>query len=462
MSSQFNGEEEVLARLVREAGDPSVAPDPRYAERLRAGILDRLGPAQAAVNEANAVRKTDVSSNNIPLERTRNMKRIARFIVAATILLAAGILVSWIVIGGGSNNIAFAEIAKALDGIRTATYDCTMEMKNPMDGTTNTISMKSFFLAPSRERVEMSMGSTEDSSVMILDHQEMKGLVLAPKQKLATAMDLSKIRKPAGTSNPFEMVRKLVQEGGNGEDEKIESLGKKEIDGRVLVGFRSRINMASQTFWADPRTARLVRIEVEFPNAGGRGVMSNFRYDTELAPSLFSLEPPSGYTVNTMEATMPTEDDLVNVLRLIARHNDGVFPPAMGNTKEYMNAIQAISMEEAAKFVKTPEGEDLAAKLKSQYGEDKNGYMKAWAEAMVPFNQKLMQKLTKGMMFYNILTPDNDSHYAGKGVKLDTSDRPILWYKPTGAENYHVIYADLSVKQMTPDEAKKLPQANAE
>ena len=151
-----------------------------------------------------------------------------------------------------------------MDGIRTATYDCKMEMKNPMDGTTNTINMKSFFLAPSRERVEMSVGSTDDSSVMILDHQEMKGLVLAPKQKLATAMDLSKIKKPAGTSNPFEMVRKLVQEGGDGEDKKIESLGKKEIDGRMLVGFRSRSNMASQTFWADPRTTRLVRIEVEF------------------------------------------------------------------------------------------------------------------------------------------------------------------------------------------------------
>ena len=70
------------------------------------------------------------------------MKRIAEFAVAATILAALGIFVSWIAIGGGSTNIAFARVAKALDSLRTATYDCTMEMKNPMDGKTITIKIE--------------------------------------------------------------------------------------------------------------------------------------------------------------------------------------------------------------------------------------------------------------------------------------------------------------------------------
>ena len=34
MSNQSNNDEELLARLVREAGDPSVSPDPQYAETL--------------------------------------------------------------------------------------------------------------------------------------------------------------------------------------------------------------------------------------------------------------------------------------------------------------------------------------------------------------------------------------------------------------------------------------------
>ena len=102
MNDQFNGDEEALARLVREAGDPSVVPDRQYAEELRSDILDRLGPAQAAADKASSIREGDVSSNNTILERTRQMKRIAKFLVAATILLAAGVLVSWIAIDGGS------------------------------------------------------------------------------------------------------------------------------------------------------------------------------------------------------------------------------------------------------------------------------------------------------------------------------------------------------------------------
>ena len=337
----------VLARLVREAGNPSVSPDPQYAETLRATILERVGPAETVAPVTDGIRKADVIP--ITVERTRKMKRIAKFAVAATILVALGISVFWMTIGGGSTNIAFANVADALDSLRTATYDVTMEMKNPMDGKTTTTTMKAFFLAPSCERIEMSMslGSPKDkvSSIMILDHQAMKGLTLAPEQKLATTIDLSKIKKPAGPSNPFEMVRQLVREGSSSPGEKVESLGKKEIDGRVAVGFRTHSNMADQAFWADPQTARLVRVEVDFPGGSGHGVMNNFRYDMELDPSLFSLEPPAGYTVNNMEATMPVEDDLVNILRLIAEHNDGTFPAAIGmSNREFQQAIQAASM----------------------------------------------------------------------------------------------------------------------
>ena len=392
------------------------------------------------------------------------MKRIAKLAVAATILVALGLLGSWFMIGGGSTNIAFAEVAKALDNLRTATYDCTMEMKNPMDGKTNTTTMKCFFLAPSCERTEMSMsmGSAKDkgSSIIILDHQAMKGLTLAPELKLATTIDLSKIKKPAGPSNPFEMVRQLVREGSSSPGEKVESLGKKEIDGRVAIGFRTHSNMADQAFWADPQTAHLVRVEVDFPGGSGHGVMSNFRYDMELDPSLFSLEPPAGYTIQNMNVTMPVENDLVNVLRLIAEHNDGTFPAAIGMTsKEYQQAIQAASMSETQKLLKEPETAKLLKDLQAHYGKDRDGFMKAWMKAMMPFNQKLTQKYMQGMMFYNMLTSQNDSHYAGKDVKLGTPDRPIFWYKPTGAEKYRAIYADLSIKELTADDVKKLPEA---
>jgi hypothetical protein len=45
------------------------------------------------------------------------------------------------------------------------------------------------------------------------------------------------------------------------------------------------------------------------------------------------------------------------------------------------------------------------------------------------------------------LPPEADAHYAGKGVALGKADTPIFWYRPTAANTYRVIYADLSVRE---------------
>ena len=64
-------------------------------------------------------------------------------------------------------------------------------------------------------------------------------------------------------------MRRLVREGSSGTGEKAEKLGKKEIDGRTAVGFRTRSEMGEMTLWADPETARPIRIEVIWIMCGG-------------------------------------------------------------------------------------------------------------------------------------------------------------------------------------------------
>ncbi len=469
MSSPFNSDDEVLARLVREAGDPSISPDPKYAETLRTTILDRVDTLRTVSHPTEAIRDSEVSSI-ITKERARKMKRIAKFAVAATVLVAVGILMLRTTIGG-SGNIVFADVAKVLDSLRSATYDFTSEIKNPVDGTTTTTNSKGYFLAPSLERVEMSMstGSSNDttSSIMILDCLAAKAITLLPEQKKAVIIKIS-MTEPStgGTSNMFEMVRRMVREGSASSGEKIESLGEKAIDGRSVVGFRTHNNMGDMTFWADPQTARLVRVDIDRFAGSGHAVMSNFRYDMELEPSLFSLEPPAGYTVQTQTVTQPVEEDLVNVLRFVAEHNDSTFPDSIGaNDKALMQAVQAEAKSASEKLLKTPEAQELMKQLKAQYGEDMEGFkkawMKEWMEMAGPITQKRTQQYMRGVMFYATLQPENDSHYAGKNVKLDTPDRPILWYKPTGSGRYRVIYADLSIKEMAPEDVEKLRETLA-
>lgn len=104
-------------------------------------------PRQKRLPLWEAIRKTDVPAI-IALQRTRQMKRIAKFAVAATILVVLGIAVFWITIGS-STSVAFARVAEALDSLKSATFDVTEETRGD-EGQPRVIATgKGFFLAPS-------------------------------------------------------------------------------------------------------------------------------------------------------------------------------------------------------------------------------------------------------------------------------------------------------------------------
>ena len=203
-------------------------------------------PPDAVARILEAASEADATPLTI-VERIRKMKRIARIAVAATVLAAIGIFVSWIVIGGGSDNMAFARVADALDSLRSATFDSTADMKDPVGGRSIHMKAKGMFLAPSHQRTDSSIGDKGGtSSVMIMDMQAAKAIMLMPEKKFAITVDGEKMKKEmekaTGRPSPnmFEMVRRLVREGSSGLGEKAELLGAKEIDGHKAVGFRTR------------------------------------------------------------------------------------------------------------------------------------------------------------------------------------------------------------------------------
>ena len=191
--------------------------------------------------------------------------------------------------------------------------------------------------------------------------------------------------------------------------------------------------------------------------------------------------------MQTLEMVTPVEQDLLNTLRTFTENSGGKSPSKMGMTKEMMETL----MKGASPTVDMPPPEKLEAamkevfekhggeeELRKKYGKDKKfppeimDEIREATEAMIQKHlqenksedtQKTMQKnmaiqqeRVRGITFYTMLKPDNDPHYAGGAAKLGTPDRPILWYKPTGTDNYRVVYADLTVKDMTPAEAKEL------
>jgi hypothetical protein len=234
--------------------------------------------------------------------------------------------------------------------------------------------------------------------------------------------------------------------------------------------------MYDLTLWADPETARPIRVEVdsdarEDVTVDTHMVMNNFRYDVDLDPSLFSLEPPEGYSTQALEMTMPVEENLLSALRTIAEHSKGLFPAKLGMNKEVMKPLM-VGVKPWMEKLEAEMNKIVAkyggkAKLREKYGKDIPPEITAELQkAMMPLMQKQMQeqmpvrqKRMQGITFYTTLKPENDPHYVGGGVKLGTPDCPILWYKPSEADKYRVIYADLSVKEMASDDVRKLPEA---
>ncbi len=422
-------------------------------------------------------------------KRTLAMKSITKMAVAATVLLTLGSFFAWTFSGGAFTSIALANVAEALDSLRSATFDMTSEAKGEKGQPPATATGKGFFLAPSHQRMEISVDSAKITMnhVTIVDGQTGKSITLMPNQNLAVAMDMKKMQeemKKTGklpkdaSADVFETVRRLVREGSSGTGEKAERLGKKEINGRMAVGFRTQTNMMDMTLWADPETAWPIRVEVVMDMMTGvRMVMNNFRYNVDLDPSLFSLEPPAGYSTQAMEVTMPLEEDLLRTLRTLAEQGKGQFPAKLGMNKEVMEPLMAgieTEMDKRTQDKMNAAMDKIAAKyggkekLKAKYGKEippamMAEFTKATSSLMQEQMKKripLIQKRMQGITFYMMLKPENDPHYAGAGIKLGTPDRPILWYKPTDAEKYHVIYADLSIQEITPEELKDFPKAN--
>jgi len=266
--------------------------------------------------------------------------------------------------------------------------------------------------------------STADGFVTIVhaSEGEVKGLNLIPLQKKYNTFGFSNTpdKHDTGPYVSLEKLRALPNQAD-------EALGQKPIDGRTLEGYRVRETDMTTTVWVDPKTGEPVRVEMEFPAAPGMNmVLSDFRFDVQLDDSLFSLEPPAGYEPMGVELQANVDEvaerDFIEFLRLWSNWTvDQTFPPTVGGTE-----IMTISFQMAreGKFV----------------GPVAPGY---------ETNQQ--QVMYDGMLFIGKLQTGT-WRYAGQNVPFGDPETPIFWYQSEGSSTYRMIYADLHVADVAPED----------
>ena len=341
--------------------------------------------------------------------------RIAKLTAAAVIIIA--VLISIPHFSSSIENTAFADVVEKLHNAHTMTY--SIITKTNIESMP-TVRVDMAFKEPGYMRI-----TTTDGYITVIDWAQNKGISTLPMRKQFIDFDASNYQHDPA-QDPFVIIEKLRALPSRAD----EVLGEKEIDGRLLQGFRVTEKHVVNTIWLDIDTTELARVEMEFPDALGMSViMTDFQFNVQLDDSLFSIIPPEDYTRLEVQADVSkvTEQDLIEYLRSWSSWTkDGTFPPTFN-----IVALPKVAME---------------MEKQGKFGEGETPAQQRQADVMLTY---------RGIMFVAQLPAQSNWRYAGENVRYGDADTPIFWYRPEGSETYRVIYSDLSVKDVTPENLPK-------
>jgi hypothetical protein len=264
--------------------------------------------------------------------------------------------------------------------------------------------------------------STMKGVVSIIDVETGRILTLDSEKKEATYINL---KDWPSIPNYMERLRHAITGLQAHPEFTVEELGEREVGGQKLIGFRAKHPRAEITIWADPKTALPVRIE----STGGqmKVISKNLVFDVPMDDALFSMDVPEGYTQQQTELDLhgATEEDFIEGLRILAEvFGDGRFPDSVA-VEDYLKQAPVM--------------------------------MKKWEELGLSEEEQTEMglKLQNHLLFIRFFKGEGKWHYAGKGVKLGDADTAIFWYRPEDSKTYRVIYGDLSVKDIAPENLPK-------
>ena len=409
--NDFDEQETEFSRLLRELPCDD-ASGFEHRQSLRERVLAEFDQTSTVVAAHSGWKRALTKGREI-------MRRPIPRLVAFTTACAA-IAALWLLVPGGQTAAqAFNRFAEAVVTAKTAKFQMEVNIEGQSKQT-----FQAFYLAPEKYRQELP------GIVNISDFQAGKMVTVMPEQKKVMVMNLKGAPQNKLAKSHFAQLRELLAGARDAKEDKYERLGEKEIDGKKAVGFRYDSPADTVTLWGDPATGMPVRVESVW---GGlphtETVMSQFEINVELKESLFDTTPPEGYMVQSLDvdASAVREEDLVKAFQTCSDISGGDFPETLDTAG--------------------------VTKLIIKYTTDQ---MKDKKDVTDEQMQELMKQsiaIGRGFQFVVTLPETADACYAGKGVKRDTKDRPIFWYRSEETKKYRVLYADLSFR-----DAESAPQ----
>ncbi|MFC1763162.1 hypothetical protein ACFL6U_13925 [Planctomycetota bacterium] len=272
-------------------------------------------------------------------------------------------------------------------------------------------------------RIRRTM-SNDDTTVMIMDLETNKMLVLDTKTKGAAYIDIQG-ELATGTRRMLDLLRTIVTKVAENPSDRIQDLGRRDFDGVEAIGFEVKERNVTIRLWADLETSTPKRIEMDMGQSPS--IIKNIEFDIPVSEKQVSMEPPAGYTL-AFEEAFPlgesTEEDLIATLGLWAdRVRGGTFP-------------NKLSMQELLNM-----DTKFTTAIEQLGSEQEQGLMRA--------------HFTKALMYLHVIDADGEWNYRGQGVAFGDSKTAVFWYRRGNAKTYRVIYGDLHVEDVPLD---RLPQ----
>ena len=330
--------------------------------------------------------------------------------LAAAAVIVVAVLLGFHFIGSPLGpGVTFAQVIQPILNANTAVFDIVLGVEDANAPFLHDMVMGS--------RIRRTL-SNAPGNVSVIDLQTGRILNLDESKKEAAYINLTGL---PSIPNYLDGIKTLIGKLQDSATMVVEDLGARERDGRKVVGFLARNPNVEITIWADAKTGLPVRIEQKERQL--QAVVKNVRFDVPMDESLFSMEVPAGYKQQEINLDLlgSTETDFIEGLRVLAEVvGDGQFP-------------DGVAVEDVVKQVPV-----IGKKFESLKASDEE-------------KTALGIKIQKHLVFLRSFGGAGKWYYRGKGVKLGAADKPIFWYRPRDSKTYRVIYGDLHVADVAPE-----------
>jgi outer membrane lipoprotein-sorting protein len=270
-------------------------------------------PPQLAASTVEALQSASIPPDAIRFtERKQKMFRLIRHSSAGAAAALVAILAGWLFLVDHPAALAFADVLENVKNAKSVTF--VIKTPTVIQGTKKGVLQQKIYVQGDAYRLELP--SVQEGAqappdappivmAFVVDYERKDTLLLDYTTKTAKKIkgDEKTWQQMAKTmADPIKQLREL-------KDQDVERLGEEELDGRKALVYRLKktdifmgltISKAETAkLWVDAKTGLPVRIAVGDPSDKDKPfiVFEQFTWNAALAPDLFKLEVPKGFTL---------------------------------------------------------------------------------------------------------------------------------------------------------------------